>query len=625
MENAQNNQPQTQRRLRLFALQFVPIASLVLINVLFLAMLNTLFVNKKRALILDSRAEFADVKSEVSAIHDQLNTLYKRYQNDEKQYLIRAKEYLDKHAQTFLAKEHPWFGIILEDESQGIKAEYYNREKQRKYNDWTNSLFSRNFQAPMVSSDFKITMLYASPKGWPSIESMVKLYWLYSFLFIIATGFAYFWLHRNVLYPLLRIGSSMQKMARPGAVCLIQKPQHDIEHAFNHLARLQREVYFGFDIEQLAGRLQDRADDAEVADEFLRGAGASICKVYPIETVEPFRFDAADSIFTPVAAEQAAAPQPFEEFAPRWQHDNCVEIPLRIGEKIAGCLRCRIESPQSLPRAEWRQIAQEIQKQSENGLARAFARSQALVEERNRFGINLATNMGHDLTNIVATGKWDLDTIQRAQSMGIVQLNAERGSFFVEAIDGLKNNLYFLQEMVNIYRSFGYARRPRYEEVDLSELITELARLFRLSTSREFEINAQTPGPTPAMVEPRLLRMALFNLLANSSQAIAKTEVKGKIDIRLELNGAGSVKVSILDNGPGLRHQDGELMSPEEARRVFQSGYSTKEGSTGGGLGLAWVKSIVQEFHHGRIQAMNRPEGGACISFTIPKTRDEDE
>ena len=231
--------------------------------------------------------------------------------------------------------------------------------------------------------------------------------------------------------------------------------------------------------------------------------------------------------------------------------------------------------------------------------------------------------MGHDLTNIVATGKWDLDTIQRAQSMGIVQLNAERGSFFVEAIEGLKNNLFFLQEMVNIYRSFGYARRPRYEEVDLSELINELARLFRLSTSREFELDAHTPDTASAMIEPRLLRMALFNLLANSSQAIARSGVQGKIDIHLELNGADEVKISILDNGPGLRHANGELMTPEEAKCVFQSGFSTKEGSSGGGLGLAWVKSIVQEFHHGRIQAGNRPEGGACISFTIPRSREE--
>ncbi|MDP8244522.1 MAG: HAMP domain-containing sensor histidine kinase [Candidatus Hinthialibacter antarcticus] len=622
MNTARHDARRSQRRLRLFVLQFVPFASLILINVLFLAMLDTLFANKKRALILDSRVEFAEIKDEVAPIHAQLNLILKTHRDA---YLEKAKEYLDNYANTFLEKEHPWFGIILEDENQNVVAQYINKDKQNEYNDWTNCLFSRDFQAPMVSSDFRITLMYASPKGWKSIETMVAQYWLFAVFFISATGLVYLWLYRNVLYPLLRIGSSMQQMARPGAVCLIQKPQHDIEHAFNHLARLQREVYFGFEIEQLAGRLQDRADDAEVVDEFLRGAGASIGNVYPFQTVEPFHFDNADAIFTPVSSDAIETPQPFDNFTPRWIQANCVEIPLRIGERFAGCLRCAIDLPDSLPQSEWEQIAQEIQKQSENGLARAFARSQALVEERNRFGINLATNMGHDLTNIVATGKWDLDTIQRAQSMGIVQLNPERGSFFVEAIDGLKNNLYFLQEMVNIYRSFGYARRPRYEEIDLSELVSDLAGLFRLSTSREFELDAHTPGATPAMIEPRLLRMALFNLLANSSQAIARSGVKGKIDIHLEPNGAESVKISIFDNGPGLRHADGNLMTSEEAKRVFQSGFSTKEGSSGGGLGLAWVKSIVEEFHHGRIQAMNRPEGGACISFTIPRTREEED
>ncbi len=607
----------SQRRLRLFALQFVPIASLLLINVLFLAMLDTLFANKKRALILDTRTEFAAIREKVNPIHARLNSLLKT-----DNYLENAKAYLADYSTGFFEGDHPWFGIILEDDEQNVVAEFFDREKLRRFNDSTNCLFSRDFQAPMVSSDFKITLLYATPKNWPQIEDMVTRYWLYAFLFLAATVLVYAWLYRNALYPLMRLGGSMQQMARPGAVCLIQKPQHDIEHAFNHLARLQREVYFGFEIEQLAGRLQDRSDDAEVVDEFLRGAGESICSVYPFHCAVSFHFDPADSKFVSIDPVNDETPGLFNDNTPRWTGSQCVEIPLQVGERLAGCMRCCAQSPRDFPQTEWDQMALEIQKQCENGLARAFARSQALVEERNRFGINLATNMGHDLTNIVATGKWDLDTIQRAQSMGIVQLNPERGSFFVEAIDGLKNNLYFLQEMVNIYRSFGYARRPRYEEVDLSELVNELVGLFRLSTSREFKLDAQTPDKTLATVEPRLLKMALFNLLANSSQAIARADVKGKIDIHLEQPGKDEITIFIFDNGPGLRHANGELMSPDEARRVFQSGFSTKEGSSGGGLGLAWVKSIVEEFHQGRILASNRPEGGACISFSIPRTRD---
>ena len=55
------------------------------------------------------------------------------------------------------------------------------------------------------------------------------------------------------------------------------------------------------------------------------------------------------------------------------------------------------------------------------------------------------------------------DTIQRAQGLGIVELDASRGRF-EEAVQGLKNNLTFLQEMVEIYCPVGIVDRiTRFE------------------------------------------------------------------------------------------------------------------------------------------------------------------
>jgi nitrogen fixation/metabolism regulation signal transduction histidine kinase len=63
----------------------------------------------------------------------------------------------------------------------------------------------------------------------------------------------------------------------------------------------------------------------------------------------------------------------------------------------------------------------------------------------------------------------------------------------------------------------------------------------------------------------------------------------------------------VRDNGPGFRK---EILG-----RVFDPYVTGKPRGTG--LGLAIVKRIVEE-HGGRIEADNRPEGGAKVLVFLP-------
>ncbi len=65
--------------------------------------------------------------------------------------------------------------------------------------------------------------------------------------------------------------------------------------------------------------------------------------------------------------------------------------------------------------------------------------------------------------------------------------------------------------------------------------------------------------------------------------------------------------ITVCDNGPGFPR---ELIC-----RVFDPYVTSKPRGTG--LGLAIVKKIVEE-HGGRIDADNRPEGGASVRVTLP-------
>ena len=81
-----------------------------------------------------------------------------------------------------------------------------------------------------------------------------------------------------------------------------------------------------------------------------------------------------------------------------------------------------------------------------------------------------------------------------------------------------------------------------------------------------------------------------------------------EVATRREHSGAGaSAVITVSDNGHGFQK--------EMLARVFDPYVTSKQKGTG--LGLAIVKKITEE-HGGRIEAANRPEGGAYVRVVLP-------
>lgn len=612
----------SRRSPRAVFLRFLPILGVILIDVFFLALLDNLYYNKKRALILEPSERLNAMLNDIGPIRDGISKIPSSEPVVLKEQILK---FIEKKAPPILENDNPWFRIELSDANHNLVYTKENLKKIQEWNNNSNCFISRSFKAVTTTQinqgAFNITFFYTSPKNWPAIEKMTRRYWIYAALFIAASWAVFVWLSRMVLRPLERIGQAIGSMIQSDRVVMISRPKHAIEHRFNRMARNQREVLFGLEIERIVDELHTLADDPEVVERFLQGMKQAIHKIYPFTQTHIYVYSPETNRLGAFAAE--SPPWPDAEADGAVLANGCT-ISLNAGDLRVGGALCSIDG-RSAAKDELAEMAREIKKQAENGLARAFTRSRALTEERNRFGINLATNMGHDLTNIIASGKWDLDTIQRAQNLGIVTMDSKKGSFFLEAVEGLRNNLHFLQEMVNIYRSFGYTRNPRYEPIRLNELIEQVATLFRLSTSQKLTVEVVAEDNLELTAEPRLLRMALFNLLANAAQAIRRSDprMQGRIVITARWEN-DKIAVSISDNGPGIRDKEGNLLKDCEIRRIFQSGYTTKDAASGGGLGLSWVRSIVEDFHNGAIDASNRPEGGAQFAFTIPRISGDD-
>ena len=128
--------------------------------------------------------------------------------------------------------------------------------------------------------------------------------------------------------------------------------------------------------------------------------------------------------------------------------------------------------------------------------------------------------------------------------------------------------------------------------------------------ARHVLLTARLDGDPPVVCAPDKVERVLMNLLTN---ALRHTPSDGSVAVLVEPL-PGEVRVSVEDTGAGI---------PADAfRRVFDRFWrgdrarSREKG--GGGLGLAIARGLV-EAQGGRIWAENRPEGGARISFTLPR------
>jgi signal transduction histidine kinase len=132
------------------------------------------------------------------------------------------------------------------------------------------------------------------------------------------------------------------------------------------------------------------------------------------------------------------------------------------------------------------------------------------------------------------------------------------------------------------------------------------------AAARHVTLRAEIDGAgARVLAAPEKVERVLYNLVTN---ALRHTPSDGSVAVVVEPL-AEEVRVSVQDTGEGL--------SAEAVRRMFDRfwrGDRARSRDRGGaGLGLAIARGLV-EAHGGRIWAEPGPEGGASVSFTLPKS-----
>lgn len=606
----------------------------------------------------------------------------------------QLRESLESLFAAALAEPSNLVGLELRDKNGNVVVRAFDDAKLARRNRFPNALILRDFlrrgtgedltNLPDPTRNGRLVYWWTSPAGDPFIQRLTYRFAGIALLVLPLVLGPFFLLDRYFMRPYGTVVGQIQRAAQARAPRLIRPALSRLEQSYNNLAR--EAIFHDIEAHYQDPRQRYRFEEGwQVLEDLPRQARQRLGYGWMAAITARRHTPAASTHTGPSAgdyelvsmAADGIGPDGTEAreawcracsralLEPRAMHEllelvapaDATALPRVVpylvrlgGPDLHACLATIISDPAMpshltillagapedvlMPDDQWetetfaRLLARTLEQMKQLALARQIS-----ARERNEANISLARNLGHDLSNIIATSKLDLLTMERVMARaGSQPLQGPPLKALQASMHGLLNNARYMQEVVDLYRSFSYMKRPTFEVLDINPLVGEILHVFGLSTSSRLHLEWKPADALPlARLEPRLLKLAIFNVLNNALEALKRSAIQaGAADapagrstsrptIRVSTQATeGCVNLIIEDNGPGIRDRDGEPLPPEEMPRIFALGYSTKGRGEGEGLGLNWVRTIVVDFHQGTIRAENALPHGARFIIALP-------
>lgn len=248
---------------------------------------------------------------------------------------------------------------------------------------------------------------------------------------------------------------------------------------------------------------------------------------------------------------------------------------------------------------------------------------QLLRSERLASLSQFASMFAHDIRNPLAGIKKTLELLAQRKELQQEPLARWFGDlrFTTDLLLGMIN------DMLDVYQEH-YSGLPLIASAfSVNAAMREVVQLFSSEAEvREVSFRVEMPDEEVMITaDRRRLQRVGINLIHN---ALKFSPPKGVIrvtvrvireeapDSRPDHSATPTVLIHVEDEGPGIDTQ--------ELPHLFEMFFRKKDGSDlriGRGLGLHFCRLVV-EAHHGRIWAVNRPNGGAMFTVALPVSQE---
>ena len=179
-----------------------------------------------------------------------------------------------------------------------------------------------------------------------------------------------------------------------------------------------------------------------------------------------------------------------------------------------------------------------------------------------------------------------------------------------QVVDRISADAHRAGEIIRRLRTFIHKREPVRTQVDVNELVTDVAHFLAVDTRRRgvaigFDLADDLPRLYGDAIE---IQQVLLNLIRNGFDAMEANEpVDRRLTVRTRVGEDATVEIDVVDRGHGI--------SEGNESQLFVAFFTSKD--NGLGMGLAISQSII-ESHGGRIWATSNIEGGATFHISLP-------